>query len=259
MLNKKIKEIINRKGKKPIVCLTAYSKVIAEILDKKCDIILVGDSLGMVLYGMKSTREVTLDMMINHAKSVKMGVKKSILVVDMPYQTYNNKKEAYKNAKKIIQSTQCDALKLEGGKKIINIIRYLVKKDIPIMGHIGLLPQSEKGKFRFKGKTEIERKKIFQDAKLLSESGAFAIVIECVEQNLAAAITRSILVPTIGIGASQECDGQILVTDDLVGLSNFSPKFLKKYSNLKKIISKSVLRFRKDVIYKKFPGKKNIY
>ena len=259
MLNKKIKEIINRKGKKPIVCLTAYSKAIAEILDKKCDIILVGDSLGMVLYGMKSTREVTLDMMINHAKSVKMGVKKSILVVDMPYQTYNNKKEAYKNAKKIIQSTQCDALKLEGGKKIINIIRYLVKKDIPIMGHIGLLPQSEKGKFRFKGKTEIERKKIFQDAKLLSESGAFAIVIECVEQNLAAAITRSILVPTIGIGASQECDGQILVTDDLVGLSNFSPKFLKKYSNLKKIISKSVLRFRKDVIYKKFPGKKNIY
>ena len=259
MLNKKIKEIINRKGKKPIVCLTAYSKAIAEILDKKCDIILVGDSLGMVLYGMKSTREVTLDMMINHAKSVKMGVKKSILVVDMPYQTYNNKKEAYKNAKKIIQSTKCDALKLEGGKKIINIIRYLVKKDIPIMGHIGLLPQSEKGKFRFKGKTEIERKKIFQDAKLLSESGAFAIVIECVEQNLAAAITRSILVPTIGIGASQECDGQILVTDDLVGLSNFSPKFLKKYSNLKKIISKSVLRFRKDVIYKKFPGKKNIY
>ena len=259
MLNKKIKEIINRKGKKPIVCLTAYSKAIAEILDKKCDIILVGDSLGMVLYGMKSTREVTLDMMINHAKSVKMGVKKSILVVDMPYQTYNNKKEAYKNAKKIIQSTQCDALKLEGGKKIINIIRYLVKKDIPIMGHIGLLPQSEKGKFKFKGKTEIERKKIFQDAKLLSESGAFAIVIECVEQNLAAAITRSILVPTIGIGASQECDGQILVTDDLVGLSNFSPKFLKKYSNLKKIISKSVLRFRKDVIYKKFPGKKNIY
>ena len=259
MLNKKIKEIINRKGKKPIVCLTAYSKVIAEILDKKCDIILVGDSLGMVLYGMKSTREVTLDMMINHAKSVKMGVKKSILVVDMPYQTYNNKKEAYKNAKKIIQSTQCDALKLEGGKKIINIIRYLVKKDIPIMGHIGLLPQSEKGKFRFKGKTEIEGKKIFQDAKLLSEPGAFAIVIECVEQNLAAAITRSILVPTIGIGASQECDGQILVTDDLVGLSNFSPKFLKKYSNLKKIISKSVLRFRKDVIYKKFPGKKNIY
>ena len=259
MLNKKIKEIISRKGKKPIVCLTAYSKAIAEILDKKCDIILVGDSLGMVLYGMKSTREVTLDMMINHAKSVKMGVKKSILVVDMPYQTYNNKKEAYKNAKKIIQSTQCDALKLEGGKKIINIIRYLVKKDIPIMGHIGLLPQSEKGKFRFKGKTEIERKKIFQDAKLLSESGAFAIVIECVEQNLAAAITRSILVPTIGIGASQECDGQILVTDDLVGLSNFSPKFLKKYSNLKKIISKSVLRFRKDVIYKKFPGKKNIY
>ena len=154
MHNKKIRGIIKRKGKKPIVCLTAYSKAIAEILDKHCDIILVGDSLGMVLYGMKSTREVTLDMMINHAKSVKRGIKKSILVVDMPYQTYKNKKEAYKNAKKIIQSTRCDAVKLEGGKKIINIIRYLIKKNIPIMGHIGLLPQSEKGKFTFKGKRE---------------------------------------------------------------------------------------------------------
>ena len=214
MHNKKIRAIIKRKGKRSIVCLTAYSKTIAEILDKHCDIILVGDSLGMVLYGMKSTREVTLDMMINHAKSVKRGIKKSILVVDMPYQTYRNKKEAYKNAKKIIQSTGCDAVKLEGGRKIIKIIRYLIEKKIPIMGHIGLLPQSEKGKFTFKGKNEIEKKKIFQDAKLLSESGVFAIVIECVEQNLAAHISRSILVPTIGIGASQECDGQILVLHD---------------------------------------------
>ena len=155
MHNKKIRAIIKRKGKRSIVCLTAYSKTIAEILDKHCDIILVGDSLGMVLYGMKSTREVTLDMMINHAKSVKRGIKKSILVVDMPYQTYRNKKEAYKNAKKIIQSTGCDAVKLEGGRKIIKIIRYLIEKKIPIMGHIGLLPQSEKGKFTFKGKNEI--------------------------------------------------------------------------------------------------------
>ena len=259
MLNKKIKEIIHRKGKKPIVCLTAYSKAIAEILDKKCDIILVGDSLGMVLYGMKSTREVTLDMMINHAKSVKMGVKKSILVVDMPYQTYNNKKEAYKNAKKIIKLTKCDALKLEGGKKIINIIKYLINKNIPVMGHIGLLPQSERRKFKFKGRSSVERKRIIEDARLLSNAGVFSIVIECVEESLAEIISKSIPVPIIGIGASKHCDGQILVTDDLLGLSNFTPRFVRKYSNIKKIINESVLRFRRDVINRNFPSRKNIY
>ena len=160
MKNKKIRAILKRKNSKPIVCLTAYSKTIAEILDKYCDIILVGDSLGMVLYGMKSTREVTLNTIINHGKSVKRGVSKSILVVDMPYGTYRNKKEAYENAKKIIRSTKCDALKLEGGKKIIKIVRHLIKKNIPIMGHVGLLPQSEKGKFKFKGRSYAEKKKL---------------------------------------------------------------------------------------------------
>ena len=259
MKNRKIREIIKKKNKNPIVCLTAYSKTIAEILDKYCDIVLVGDSLGMVLYGMKSTREVTLDMIINHAKSVKKGISKSILVIDMPYQTYKNKKEAYKNAKKIIKSTKCDALKLEGGKKIINVIKYLINKNISVMGHIGLLPQTEKGKFKFKGKSLIERKRIIEDARLLSKAGVFAIVIECVEESLAKNITKTISVPTIGIGASKHCDGQILVTDDLLGLSNFTPRFIRTYSNLKKIINKSVLRFRDDVINKKFPNRKNIY
>ena len=259
MKNRKIREILNRKNKSPIVCLTAYSKPIAEILDKYCDIVLVGDSLGMVLYGMKSTREVTLDMIINHAKSVKKGISKSILVIDMPYQTYRNRKEAYKNAKKIIKSTKCDALKLEGGKKIINVIKYLIKKDIPVMGHVGLLPQSEKGKFKFKGRNPVERKRIIEDARLLSNSGVFAIVIECVEESLAKIITKTIPIPTIGIGASKHCDGQILVTDDLLGLTNFTPRFIRRYSNIKKIINKSVLRFRQDVLNKKFPSRKNIY
>ena len=259
MKNRKIREILNRKNKNPIVCLTAYSKTIAEILDKYCDIVLVGDSLGMVLYGMKSTREVTLDMMINHAKSVKKGISKSILVIDMPYQTYRNKKEAYKNAKKVIKSTKCDALKLEGGKKIINVVKYLIKKNIPIMGHVGLLPQYEKGKFKFKGRSTIERKKIIEDARLLSNAGVFAIVIECVEESLAKIISQSIPVPTIGIGASKHCDGQVLVTDDLLGLSNFTPRFIRRYSNIKKIINKSVLKFRHDVINKNFPSRKNIY
>ena len=259
MKNKKIREILKRKNKKPIVCLTAYSKSIAEILDKYCDIVLVGDSLGTVLYGMESTREVTLDMIINHAKSVKKGISRSILVTDMPYQTYRNKKEAYKNARKIIKSTKCDALKLEGGKKIINVIKYLVKKNIPIMGHIGLLPQSERGKLRFKGRSSVERKTIIEDARLLSNAGVFAIVIECVEESLAEIISKSIPVPTIGIGASKHCDGQILVTDDMLGLSDFTPRFIKRYSNMKKIINKSVLKFRHDVMNKKFPNKKNIY
>ena len=259
MKNKKIREIIKRKNKRPIVCLTAYSKMIAEILDKHCDIVLVGDSLGMVLYGMESTREVTLDLMINHAKSVKKGISKSVLVIDMPYQTYRNKKEAYKNAIKIIKSTKCDALKLEGGEKIINIIKYLINKNIPVMGHIGLLPQSERGKFKFKGRSLFERKRIIEDARLLSKAGVFAIVIECVEESLAEIISKSIPVPTIGIGASKYCDGQILVTDDLLGLSNFTPRFVRKYSNIKKIINESVLRFRRDVINRNFPSRKNIY
>ena len=259
MKNKKIREIVKRKNKRPIVCLTAYSKTIAEILDKYCDIVLVGDSLGMVLYGMKSTREVSLDMMIEHAKSVKKGISKSILVVDMPHQTYRNKKEAYKNAKKIIKSTKCDALKLEGGKKIINVVKYLIKKKIPVMGHVGLLPQSERGKFKFKGRSLFERKRIIEDARLLSNVGVFAIVIECVEESLAEIISKSIPIPTIGIGASKHCDGQILVTDDLLGLSNFTPRFIRKYSNIRRIINKSVLRFRHDVINKNFPSRKNIY
>ena len=145
MKNRKIKEIVKRKNKNPIVCLTAYSKTIAEILDKYCDIVLVGDSLGTVLYGMKSTREVTLDMMINHAKSVKKGISKSILVIDMPYQTYRNKKEAYKNAKKVIKSTKCDALKLEGGKKIINVVKYLIKKKYSYYGSYRFVTTIRKG------------------------------------------------------------------------------------------------------------------
>ena len=259
MKNKKIKKIFESKNKKPIVCLTAYSATIAQILDKHCDIILVGDSLGTVLYNMKSTQEVTLDMIINHAKSVRKSISKSTFVVDMPHKTYRNKKEAYQNAKKIIKLTKCDALKLEGGKKILNIVKYLIKKNISVMGHIGLLPQSERGKFRFKGRNKIERKKIINDEMLFSEAGVFAIVIECVEESLAKIISKSIPVPTIGIGASKHCDGQILVTDDMLGLSNFTPRFVKKYLNMRNIINKSVSKYKQDVIKKNFPSKQYIY
>ncbi len=254
----KIIDIIKKKGKQPIVCLTSYSKNISEILDKYCDLVLVGDSMSMVLYGMKHTRDIKLDTMILHAKTVKKYTKKSLVVFDMPYKTYKNKNVAYKNAKKVINETKCDAIKLEGGKKIFDTIKYLTSKKIPVMGHIGLLPQKV-NKFRLQGVNSKEKNKIFNDAISLSKSGAFAIVIECVVEELAKKITQSISIPTIGIGASKYCDGQILVTEDMIGLNNISAKFVKKYSNIRKIIEMSVKMYRNDVKKRKFPSSQNIY
>ena len=253
-----INKILKKKNKIPIICLTAYSKTIAKIADKYCDIILVGDSLGMVLYGNKTTREVKLDTMILHGRTVKSHAKKSLVVIDMPYMTYSNKFIAYKNAKKVIKLTKGDAIKLEGGKKIAKIIRYLTKKEIPVMGHVGLLPQTS-NTFKTKGKNFIQKKQILEDAVAVSNSGAFAIVIECVVEKLAKKITKTVSIPTIGIGASKHCDGQILVSDDLLGLSDFSPKFVKQYSNLKKLIEKCIKNYSKDVKLRIFPSYKNVY
>ena len=175
----KIKQLIKKKNKTKIVCLTAYSKNIASILDNHCDLILVGDSLGSVLYNYKSTRQVSLDTMIEHSKSVKLGIKKSLMVVDMPHNTYRSSKEALKNAKKIMSKTKCDAVKLEGGNKISEIIETLVRNNIPVMGHLGVLPQTAKN-FKFKGKKISEQNKILNDAKLLESAGVFSIVLECV-------------------------------------------------------------------------------
>jgi len=253
-----IKRILNRKNKTPIVCLTAYTKTITQIVDKYCDIILVGDSLGMVLYGMKTTRDVKIETMILHCKTVKNFAKKSLVVFDMPYKTYENKFTAYKNASKVINLTKCDAIKLEGGKKIVNIVKYLTKKGIPVMGHVGLLPQTSTN-FKTKGKNLFQRKQIYEDAIAISNSGAFAIVLECVVEDLAKKITKNVSVPTIGIGASKYCDGQILVINDLLGLSDFYPRFVKQYSNLKKVIEKSVKNYVKDVRLRKFPSSRNVY
>ena len=219
----------------------------------------MGDSLGSVLYNFKSTRNVTLDMMVEHSKSVKMGVKKSLLVVDMPYNTYRSSKEALKNAKKIISQTKCDAVKLEGGSKIINIVKHLIKNKIQVQGHLGVLPQSQKGKFRYKGKKINERNKIFEDAKLLELAGVFSLVLECVETSLAKKITNYLKIPTIGIGSSPHCDGQVLVTDDLTGLNLINVRFVKKYLNLKKTINSAVIKFKNEVKSKKFPNKKHSY
>ena len=257
-MKKKILNIIKKKNKSKIVSLTAYSKNISSILDNFCDIVLVGDSLGSVLYNYKSTREVSLKTMIEHSKSVRMGIKKSLMVVDMPHNTYRNPKEAIQNAKKIISNSNCDAVKLEGGKKIYNIVKALTKNNIPVMGHLGLLPQSDKT-FKFKGKKISERKKILNDAKLLEDAGVFSIVLECVETSLAKKITNEINIPTIGIGASNNCDGQILVFDDLIGLNQIDVRFVKKYVNIRKEITKAVSSYSRDVRKKKFPLKKHSY
>ena len=251
-MNKKVKKFLTKKNKTKVICLTAYSKNIATILDKHCDLVLVGDSLGSVLYEYKSTKEVTLDTMINHSKSVRLGVKKSLMVVDMPYNTYRNSKEALKNARLVMKKTNCDAVKLEGGKKIISIVKSLVKNNIPVMGHLGILPQTEK-KFTYKGKKLIERNRILKDAKLLEGAGIFSVVLECIETKLAKKITEQLNIITVGIGSSANCDGQVLVMDDLIGLSQSKFRFVKKYANISKIINSAVKKYKSEVLKKQFP------
>jgi len=251
-MNKKIKAIINKKNKTQIVSLTAYSKNIAKILDKYCDIILVGDSMANVLYGHKNTHKINLKNIIQHTLSVKLGVKKSLLVVDLPKGTYKNEKSAEKNAKYLIKKTKCDAIKLESNKKNYEIIKFLTNKKIPVMGHIGYTPQFKK-KFKIEGQSKKETSKLLKEALSIERAGAFSIVLECLSPDAARIITRKLSIPTIGIGSSSHCDGQILVTDDMLGLSGFYPKFVKKYTNLNRIIEKAVKKYTRDVRLKKFP------
>lgn len=256
----KIKKIL--KKRRPLVCLTANNAYTAKMLDGVCDIILTGDSLGMVVYGFNSTRNVTLEMMLNHAKAVGNVIKKSIFIVDMPKGTYENSiKIAVKNAKKIIKTSGCDAVKLEGGAKISNIIKGLVKKNIPVMGHIGLQPQaiSSPNKYKVVGKTKHQTTKVLNDLKSIENAGAFSVVLETVTQKLANTICKVSKIPVIGIGASNKCHGQILVTEDLLGLFDKTPKFVKKYDNFKARALRAIKNYHVDVVKRKFPGKKNIY
>ena len=255
----KISKIKSLKKRSKIVCLTAYSKNIAQTIDKYTDIILVGDSLGSTLYSFKSTRSVTLEMMIRHSISVRQGISDSLMIVDMPYNTYNNPSQALKNCIKVMKLTKCDGVKIEGGFKKIKIIKHLIKNKIPIMGHLGILPQSTKGKFKSKGKSIKERNELIRDCKILEDAGVFSIVLECVESNLARHITNLIKIPTIGIGSSNNCDGQILVIDDILGLTESKMKFVKKYADVKKIIAFGAKKFKKEVKSKKYPSQKHSY
>ena len=255
----KISKIKSLKKRSKIVCLTAYSKNIAQSIDKYTDIILIGDSLGSTLYSFKSTRSVTLEMMIRHSISVRQGISDSLMIVDMPYNTYNKPSQALKNCKKVMKLTKCDGVKIEGGFKKIKIIKHLIKNKIPIMGHLGILPQSTKGKFKSKGKSIKERNELIRDCKILEDAGVFSIVLECVESNLARHITNLIKIPTIGIGSSNNCDGQILVIDDILGLTESKMKFVKKYADVKKIIAFGAKKFKKEVKSKKYPSQKHSY
>ena len=253
---KKIKNIILKKNKTKIVCLTAYSKNIAKILDKYCDIVLVGDSMANVLYALKDTNQINLSTIIQHTKSVKQGVKKSLLVVDMPKNSYKNKTKAIRNAKLIMKLTKCDAVKLESNNKNFKIIKELVRSKIPVMGHIGYTPQFKK-KFKIEGDTVKKAKNLLKEALQIEKAGAFSIVLECITSKTSELITTNLKIPTIGIGSSNYCDGQILVTDDMIGLSGFYPKFVKKYASIERVIEKAVKKYTREVKNNNFPSKKN--
>ena len=255
-MKKKIRKILLKKNKSKIVCLTAYSKNTAKILDNYCDIILVGDSMANVLYGLENTHQISLDNILQHSLSVKKGVKKSLLVVDMPKNTYKNIKDAEKNAKLIFKKTGCDAVKLESNNKNFDIIKSLIKKNIPVMGHIGYTPQFKK-KFKVEGNTPDKANKLLKEALSIQKAGAFSIVLECLSSEASKLITKNLKIPTIGIGSSSFCDGQILVTDDMLGISGFYPKFVKKYANLNSLIEKAVKKYTREVKLSKFPATNN--
>ena len=255
-MKNKILKIKKLKNKRKLVCLTAYSKPISKILDTHCDIILVGDSLATAFYGMKNTKSISLETMINHSISVKKSLKKSILVFDMPYNTYRNILEAKKNIKKIMKRVKCDAFKIESNGKNYEIIKSLVKSGIPIMGHIGYTPQFKK-KFKIEGINKKEIQSLIKEAKLIENAGAFSIILECIAPKASKLITKNLSIPTIGIGSSSHCDGQILVTDDMLGISGFYPKFVKKYASLNRVIEKAVKKYTRDVKLNKFPSRKN--
>lgn len=246
---------------KNIVAIAAYTAPIAKLIDYETDVILVGDSLGMTIYGMDSTLNVTLDMMCNHTKAVANATNHALIIADLPFASYQkNKEQAFKNAAKLMQSG-AGAVKLEGGEYLAETVSFLNDRGIPVMGHIGMQPQSFNlyGGYKHQGADKITAKQIIDDAVALEKSGAFAIVIEAVKAEIVKKIKAKISIPLIGIGASDECDGQILVIDDIIGLSDHKPKFVKQYCNITETIQQATKKYSKEVRKKKFPEKKHLY
>lgn len=256
-------DIMGKKGREPIVVLTAYTAPQARILDEYVDILLVGDSLGMVIYGMDSTIPVTTDMMIAHGKAVMRGSQKALVVVDLPFGSYQaSKEQAFSTSAKILAEAGCAAVKLEGGEEMAETVKFLTERGIPVMGHVGLKPQSvhAMGGYRTQGKNEYDAEKIISDAKSLEQAGAFSLVIEGVVETVAKNVTEKISIPTIGIGASPACDGQVLVTEDMLGLSGgYIPRFVKQYANLNKDVENAVKQYAEEVRNRTFPSAEFCY
>lgn len=253
-----VPDFVARKGGEPLVMLTAYSASIARYMAPHVDALLVGDSLGMVLYGFDSTLPVTLEMMILHTQAVRRGAPGTMIVTDLPFGSYQESPQtAFDSSMKILKQTGADAVKLEGGADMSETVSFLVKRGIPVMGHIGLMPQriNEMGRFKAQGRDPAAAKQIIRDAQAIAEAGAFSVVVEGVLEPLAREITERVSCPTIGIGASPYCDGQVLVSDDLFGLySDFTPKFVRKYAQTGEDIAEAAKAYAADVRKRSFPG-----
>jgi 3-methyl-2-oxobutanoate hydroxymethyltransferase len=259
---KTVRDIRAAKGGTPLVCLTAYTAPMAALLDERCDLLLVGDSVGMVVHGLPDTVGVTLDMMILHAQAVMRGSRRAMVVVDMPFGSYEaSPDQAFRNAARLLKETGCQAVKIESGAYAADTVRHLVERGVPVMAHVGLRPQAThvEGGFRAKGRTKEERARVLAEAAAAAEAGCFAMVVEGVAESLAREITAAAPCPTIGIGASAACDGQILVTDDLLGLFDWTPKFVRRYADLRAGIGHAVDAFAADVRARRFPAAAETY
>ena len=255
-------DIMKRKGGEPIVCLTAYDAPTAGLLDPHCDLLLVGDSVGMVVHGLPNTVGVTLEMMILHGQAVMRGSRRAMVVIDMPFGSYEGGKEiAYQNCARVMKETGAQGVKVESGPTVPETIAYLVQRGIPVMGHVGLRPQAvlTEGAFKAKGRTDDERLRVIAEAEATADAGAFAIVIEGTAEGVAREITQTIHTPTIGIGASAACDGQILVTHDMLGLFDWTPKFVRRYADLRGEIDRAVAAYADDVRARRFPAEVETY
>lgn len=259
---KTVRDIAAAKGGVPLVCLTAYTAPMAALLDDRCDILLVGDSVGMVVHGLPTTVGVTLDMMILHGQAVMRASKRAFVVVDMPFGSYEaSLEQAFLNASRIMKETGCQAVKIEAGEYAAATVRHLVDRGIPVMAHVGLRPQATNvdGGFRARGRTDAERSRVIAEAVAADAAGCFAMVIEGVAEDLAREITRRVSCPTVGIGASAACDGQILVTDDMLGMFDWTPRFVRRYADLRTSIAAAVDGYAADVRARAFPGDKETY
>lgn len=257
-----VPDIAAKKGGEPIVCLTAYDAPMAGLLDPHCDVLLVGDSLGMAVHGLPNTVGVTLEMMILHGQAVVRGSRRALVVVDMPFGSYEaGEQAAYDACVRVMKETGAQAVKLETSIELAGVVAFLVKRGIPVMGHVGLRPQAvlAEGGFKAKGRTDAERERVLAEARAVADAGAFCIVIEGVAESLAREITETIDTPTIGIGASAACDGQVLVVNDMLGIFDWTPKFVRKYADLRTEIDRAAAAFAADVKTRRFPAEVETY